>query len=546
MADAFAFVLHGHLPYARASGRWPHGEEWLHEAILGTYLPLASVLFDLREERVPFQLTVGMTPILLEQIADADIVERFDEYLVDQQRRAEEDVRRFADLGDYAFEGLAAKYVDYFTRLGREYRRRFSRDLVGAIADLVRTGNLEVLTSAATHGYLPLLRRPDVIRAQLENGIRSTRRRIGIDPAGLWLPECAYAPGLERYLEQAGLTHFIVDAALLEGREARRASRRARIAEGGQQWTSGDGTFAEAGPAELYGSPQADVMSAYLVGSSSVAVVARHPRVSGQVWSALHGYPGDGVYREFHRKDDVSGLRYWRVTDSASGLGEKQPYDWDAAFDRTHTHANHFVSLVRAELEDHRRVAGREGLLVAAFDLELFGHWWFEGVNWLGSALDRFAKAGTPTTTVADSLRASPPALSTELREGSWGKANDHSTWLNEGTAWMWPELERAADEMEALAALDDADAVRRRALAQAARELLIAQASDWEFLVTTGQADEYARERFRTHLLRFERCAEIAHTRRENGDLAEMERLDNPFPEVDWSAYRDQARVRA
>ena len=108
----------------------------------------------------------------------------------------------------------------------------------------------------------------------------------------------------------------------------------------------------------------------------------------------------------------------------------------------------------------------------------------------------------------------------------------------------MWPELERAAEKMREVAALDARDAVRRRATAQATRELLIAQASDWEFLITTGQADEYARERFRTHLLRFERCAEIARSGDGEGDLAELERLDNPFPEVDWSPYR--ARTEA
>ncbi len=543
MADAFAFVLHGHIPYARASGRWPHGEEWLHEAILGTYLPLASVLFDLREAGVPFRLTVGLTPVLLEQLADDDIVERFDEYAADQQRRAEEDVRRWNELGEYAFEGLAARYVDYYTRLVREYRKRFSRDLVGAFADLVRTGHVEMLTSAATHGYLPLLRRPDTIRAQLQNGIASTRRHVRIDPGGIWLPECAYAPGLERALEDVGLTHFVVDAALLEGRASRQAATPAVLGQHGRTWASGDATITDAGPA--WASPSADVLSPYLVGSSRVAVVARHPRVSGQVWSAMHGYPGDPFYREFHRKDDVSGLRYWRVTDSSSGLGEKQTYEWDTAFDRTNVHAQHFVSLVRSELEDHRRATGREGLLVAAFDLELFGHWWFEGVNWLASALRHFSEGGTPTTTLVERLAAAPPTRATELREGSWGKFNDHSTWMNERTAWMWPELDRAARLMEALALREPADAVRRRAMAQATRELLIAQASDWEFLITTGQAEEYARERFRTSLLRFERCLEIARNGSENGDLAELERLDNPFRDADWSAYRERATIR-
>src|SRR5438093_3025164 len=400
MADAFAFVLHGHLPYARNSGRWPHGEEWLHEAIIGTYLPLASVLHDLRDARVPFQLTIGLTPVLLEQIADADIIERFEDYAEDQQHRAAEDVRRFSELGEYAFEALATKYADHVTKLLREFRRRFERDLVGAFADLARTGHVEVLTSAATHGYLPLLRRPDAIRAQLANGVVSTRRRTGVEAAGVWLPECAYEPGLERYLEEYALTHFLVDAALLVGRPERRARQRPLIETGPRSWVSGDGLGfdADSVPAGGVREGGADLLAPYLVGESRVAVVARHPRVSGQVWSAQHGYPGDPLYREFHRKDDISGLRYWRVTDSASDLSQKEPYDWETAFSRTDTHADHFAALVASELTAHRRVAGGDGLLVAAFDLELFGHWWFEGVAWLGSALRRFAAQGTATS----------------------------------------------------------------------------------------------------------------------------------------------------
>jgi 1,4-alpha-glucan branching enzyme len=539
MADAFAFVLHGHLPYARNSGRWPHGEEWLHEAILGTYLPLVSILLDLRDAKLPYRLTIGLTPVLLEQLADKDVIDRFEEYAADQQRRAEEDVRRFADLGDYTLESLATRYVDHVTRILRVFRRTLSRDLVGGFVDLVRSGHVELLTSAATHGYLPLLKRPDAIRAQLANGVASTRRHVGIDPAGIWLPECAYTPGLERYLEEFRLTHFLIDAALLEGRESRATTAEPLVVQRSRRWASGDGSSS----AIRYGDAgQADLLSPYLVAESRVAVVARHPRVSGQVWSALHGYPGDGLYREFHRKDEVSGLRYWRVTDSSSGLDQKETYDWDAAFERTNSHASHFVSLVRAELEDHRRATERDGLLVAAFDLELFGHWWFEGVAWLGAALRGFAEEGLATTSLERYLKEQPPRESTHIRRGSWGKGNDDSTWLNDRTAWTWVELERAAARMEGIVGYADRGPLQTRAVAQATRELLIAQASDWQFLITTGQADDYARERFRTHLLRFERCAEIARTGTGADDLATLEYLDNPFPEVDWSAYRTPA----
>ncbi len=503
-------------------------------------------LVDLREAGVPYKLTLGLTPVLLEQLADADILRRFDEYLTDQERRAERDVGRFNELGDYALETLARGYLDHFQQLGHAFRRRFSHDLVGGFRDLVASGHVEVLTSAATHGYLPLLRRPTAIRSQLSTGTRSTRRLLGIEPSGVWLPECAYAPGLERYLEEARLTHFFIDAPLLVGRTVAATSRRFRLADG-KRWESGGGVAWPADPVTQYLGP-ADILTPYLVGSSRVAAIARHPRVSGQVWSAQHGYPGDAAYREFHRKDDVSGLRYWRVTDQRLDLGEKQLYEWDVARARTAVHAAHFVELVRDELAAHRRETERDGLLVAAFDLELFGHWWFEGVAWLGEALRGFADGRPTTTSVAAHLAASPPATAVTLHEGSWGKNNDHSTWLNERTATMWPELDGAAELLEDVVATPPGGRLAERAVAQAARELLLAQASDWEFLITTGQAEQYARERFRMHLLRFGRAVEIARRGRgdDEGELAELEESDNPFSDVDWQAYlaRDEVRV--
>src|SRR5713226_1041510 len=212
----FVLALHSHLPYARGAGRWPHGEEWVHEAVLGTYLPLLVLLHDLRDAGVPYRIVIGLTPILIEQLADRDINVRTLEYIDDQVVRAGKDLRRFTDAGDRAHAELADFYVGSYSRLREAYRTRFGRDLVGAFADLAKTGHVEILTSAATHGYLPLLDRASV-EAQLRIGLRSSRRLTGLDPTGIWLPECAYAPGLEKALATHGITHFFTDAALLRG-----------------------------------------------------------------------------------------------------------------------------------------------------------------------------------------------------------------------------------------------------------------------------------------------------------------------------------------
>ncbi len=549
LVGTFVLALHSHLPYCRGAGRWPHGEEWIHEAVLGTYLPLLVLLHDLRAEGVGYRIVIGLTPVLLEQLADHDVDVRNLEYIDDQVRRAERDTTRFVEEGDPRRAALADFYLASFRRLREAYRVRFGRNLVGAFADLARSGHVEILTSAATHGYLPLLDRASV-EAQLRTGRRSTRRLLGLEPTGVWLPECAYAPGLEHVLASHGLTHFFTDAALLPGHAspAGEIARRRGHSELGR-FPSPD--VRRAGQSELGRFPphearlavapavapnDVDLLRPYYVGDSDVVAIARHDRVSGQVWSAATGYPGDPDYREFHRKDDRSGLRYWRVTSVQVGLGQKEEYSPGRAAARTREHARHFVSIVREELSSHD-ANGRDPLLAVTFDSELFGHWWFEGIDWLGLVLREIAERGPSLATAAEYLRRDPPRERVSLAEGSWGKNNDHSTWLNEGTAWMWDELARLEKELSDLrASLSHHDPFRERAAQQAARELLLAQSSDWPFLVTTGQAADYAVERFRAHAQRFRRAVALARGGDPNEDeieLRSLERTDNPFPDV-------------
>jgi 1,4-alpha-glucan branching enzyme len=534
MPDAYALVLHSHLPYVRGAGRWPHGEEWVHEAILGTYLPLLVLLHDLRAEGVRYRITVGLTPTLLEQLADPDICTRFLAYADDQIRRAELDAWDFGVAGASAKQAVAEFYRGSYTRLKQAFTQRFGRDIVGAFADLARTGEVEILTSAATHGYLPLLDARSV-EAQLAVGLASTKRLTGLEPTGIWLPECAYKPGLERALERHGFTHFFTDAALVRGSEVRRAAKPFRSKRGDRHSGAGAGA-AVLDAADPLIDPTVDVLRPYLVADSAVAAVSRHPETSEQVWSASQGYPGDPFYREFHRKDDRSGLRYWRVT-GTTDLGDKAEYVVAQAADRVREHAAHFSASVRDALAAHRAATGHDGTIVTTFDSELFGHWWFEGIDWLGIVLRELADI---ETTVAGRLETDPPRERIALAEGSWGKNNDHSTWLAPQTQWMWDGIRIAADRVRALADAPPRDALRKRAADHALRELLLLQSSDWPFLVTTGQAGDYATERFRSHAQRLQRSVEIAArgTTDDEVELRSLERADNPFPDARIEAY--------
>jgi 1,4-alpha-glucan branching enzyme len=550
-SGAFTFVLHSHLPYARMAGRWPHGEEWIHEAAVGTYLPLLAALHDLAEQGVRYRLTIGITPVLAEQLADADVLRNLDAYLDDLYARAERDARRFDRDGDAQRVVTAGFFRDRFSWLARQFRERFGRDLVGAFRRLQDDGYVELATSAATHAYLPLLDRDSSIHAQVRTGVRTYERYFGRKPESFWLPECAYRPasvaadgrarpGIEEFLAAEGLTTFFVEThAILGGEPAGKAA--------------GDAVGPYADIARRYAVPPAPgpqptrctTFEPYWVADRRVAAIGRNVATGRQVWSAEHGYPGDFAYREFHKKDGESGLRYWRVTGAGVGLHEKAPYDPQAAFARAHEHARHFAALVEEQIRGYHAVSGRHGIVSAAYDTELFGHWWFEGVTWLQEVLRTLARSDTVELTgAAQFVREHPPEEAVALPEGSWGQQGTDFAWNNADTAWMWPIINASARRMEEVAArYGGADGPLGAAVDQMARELLLLESSDWPFLITTGQARAYAELRFAEHAERFDRlAAQVEAGEVDAAYLADVIERDKLFADIDPADFLDTA----
>jgi 1,4-alpha-glucan branching enzyme len=275
-------------------------------------------------------------------------------------------------------------------------------------------------------------------------------------------------------------------------------------------------------------------------------VLGRHNRTGQQVWSAEYGYPGDFWYREFHRKDAESGMQYWRIGGAKLDLGQKPLYEAHMAAERSREHAAHYVHLIEEQLAAYHAETGRTGIISAAYDTELFGHWWFEGVDWLKEVLRGLAGSETVSLTTASRfVREHPPVQVMALPESSWGAGGGHFTWLNDDTNWIWEPEHAAEARMEALVAANpDATGEQLTILNQAARELLLLQSSDWPFLMTTGQAKEYATERFTTHTEQFNWLAALAErgtplSDEERATLASIIERDNPFPAID---YRDFA----
>jgi 1,4-alpha-glucan branching enzyme len=527
MAQGFqCIVLHAHLPYIRHPEYESFLEEsWLFEAITETYVPLILALERLREEGYRDCLTLSLSPTLMTMLRDPFLQARYLTHLDKLRQLAAREVRR--TRGDAAFAPLARLYRDRLEQVAATYDSRCGRDLLAAFVRLQEDGVVELITTAATHGYLPLLKtEPAAVRAQLLVGAQTFRGMTGVAARGAWLPECGYYPGLEGVLDEAGYAYFFVD---------------------------GHGIL-NASPRPYYG------LSAPLACPNGVAAFGRDPLSSRQVWSRDEGYPGDFQYRDFYRDigydldfDYVkpyildgrtrihTGFKYYRIT----GPGDhKLPYDPDEATRCAAAHAEDFVARSRRSVDALVGRASPAPLIVSPYDAELFGHWWFEGPQWLEAVIRRMAEQpdAVALTTPSTYLARNPSLQSALPSASSWGDGGYNAFWLNPGNDWIYPHLHDAARRMHALAR-QHGDAppgsLTYRALQQAARSLLLAQSSDWAFIMKSDTAREYALRRTQDHLARFNYLEQCVHDGAvDERRLQALEVMDQVFPGLDPAVY--------
>ncbi len=538
MADKFfALVLHSHIPYVLAHGSWPHGMDWLFEAAAESYMPLLDVFERLAGEGLKARTSISFTPVLMDQLKDPGFVLGFGEYLRMKRDIAARDGDFFERTGNGALRPVAAFWENRYGKLIEDFHGRFSEDIIEAFRSLQDRGQIEVLTSAATHGYLPLLSRDESIRQQIRQGRYTYRKYFGREPRGFWVPECAYRPGyvwsnpltdekpsaragIDEILAQEGLGYFFVDGHLLKGGEVRGVYID-RFPGLKRLWEKSRDAY-KAGEVLSH-----DPYTPHLAHPSRLPFLARDEVSGSQVWSRYMGYPGDGAYLEFHKKHFPGGMRYWRITSGEADLGLKDPYEPARTAARAEEHAAHFVSVLARTLEDRS-----SGAVAALYDTELFGHWWFEGPEWLYHVVRKLAAGPVGPVTAGGALEALPPTTVVSLPEGSWGQGGFHGIWLNDDTSWIWAKIyriERAAAALEPrLAGLD------RRILKQFYREKYLLESSDWPFLISTWSARDYAEHRAAEH---FERALTLA------GWLEEGRRL-GPAEEALLAAFESEDRI--
>jgi 1,4-alpha-glucan branching enzyme len=549
----FVLALHSHLPWVVHHGRWPHGTDWLCEAALDTYLPLLESLHGLAARGVAAPVTIGFTPVLAGQLAHPDFAAEFGAFVEQRLTACAEARRTLPETGERHLVPL----VDYWEARFRRLHALFiaeDHDLTGAFGVLEDCGRLEIITSGATHGFLPLLARDESVRLQLAAAKAEHRRLFGREPAGLWVPECAYRPrglwapspaaprtdvraGIEEYLAEQGLEFFFTDAHLAQAGSA--LGGYAEVPLGAERFGAERHDAGRGGGDGAVRTPYRAYRAASAGGRGTAAALVRDPRSSMQVWSRHAGYPGDEAYLEFHKIRWPGGLKLWRVSWPGADLGAKQPYDPGAALARVAQHGSHFVSL----LEGIAEAAGDrpDGLIAAPFDTELFGHWWFEGVDFIAAAYRGLAgRPGVRPVTASQHVAAHPPQETVQLATGSWGDGGDWSMWLNERTAWTWERLWPLEDRFWRAARGALAVRAAHPVLAQAARELLLAQSSDWQFMISTGAVPDYGARRFALHCDDTERLVAALEGAASGADLGgavrlaeELHRRDDCFPGV-------------
>jgi 1,4-alpha-glucan branching enzyme len=520
MQGHLSLILHAHLPFVRHPEHEKFLEEtWLFEAITETYVPLLQMMERWQRDGMETRLTLTLTPTLCAMLLDPLLQSRYVRHLDGLIDLAEKEMHR--THWDKALNQLAQLYHRRFLEIRNTYFV-YKKNLVAAFATFQDGGRLEIITCAATHALLPLLANHlPSLRAQILVARDHYRSCFGRDPRGIWLPECAYVDGVERVLQEANIRWFITD-------------------------THG---LLHATPKPRYG------VIAPIITPNGIAAFGRDLDSAKQVWSKHEGYPGDANYREFYRdigfdldfdyvkphlpasgQRGFTGIKYFRITGDSQ---DKQVYNRIAAQQTAGNHAQHFLEARVAQIERLAGIMDRPPLVLSPYDAELFGHWWYEGPEFLDYFVRKayFDQKVFSLITPEEYLKEYPSNQIAQPGASSWGEEGYWRVWLNETNEWIYPHLQVAQERMTKLVRkFPTAKPLQERALKQAARELLLAQASDWPFILRTGTSPDYAKKRVKDHLFRFIALHDqLTSTGVDEPWLKTIEERDNLFPEVNY-----------
>jgi 1,4-alpha-glucan branching enzyme len=561
----FTFILHCHMPWVLHHGRWPHGTDWLSESIAETYLPLLNMCESLVAKDILPKFTIDISPILAEQLSHPDLTAEFTAYLDQKIEAAKYDISEYTYWEAPHMKYLAERWFGIYSALKEDFLRREGNILAGFRA-LEEQGAIELITCGITHGYMPLLGRDWCCRLQVSLAQMDHEKHFGKRATGIWLPEMAYLAGgpwqypeslykpgisfdrqsVENILSEVDLDYFTIGFHLME-------KARQHIPKDSKKTEQINPLVTDKHTLKYL------ACKPFIVGDSAdfdhpVSALVRNPETAILVGLQFNpgekGYPSRGPYLDFSKRHFPGGMAYWQVTNLATPIEHKYPYVPELAQEQLIKDANDFEYKVRHLLTTYQDQKDEAGFLVAPYDGELFGHWWNEGVDWLGAVIERLHQRDEiKLVTASEYLAQQAPNVNYDIPEGSWGEGGGDKVWLNISTAWTWQMLWEQQDRFEEFIREVKAknwrpkDGVGNSVVLQAARELLLAQASDWQFLISGGAARDYAERRFREHATALQQTLDMCQKLLAGINLDEQEvknlellaKADDPFP---WLSF--------
>lgn len=496
---SFLLILHSHIPYVLYHDEI--GENWLFEAVAECYIPLLSMLKKLVRQGISPKVSISLSPILIEQLKSSCFIEKFRDYCRLKMELAKKDKEYFRNL-ELHMHYLARLWKKFYYKTLSIFEKDYHCNLIDEFKGLQDEGHIEILTTAATHGYLPLLREDTSIQAQIKMAVQIYEQYFDKKPEGFWLPECGYRPGcfwappagngrpgdldsyvrrgLEEFLYENGIRYFVVDNEQLN----------------------------RSHPHDIHKSS----MDTYYIGNNPVTILVRDYQLSEQIWDFRVGYPGNGTYLDFHKRHGSSGLRYWKITQRTLDMAYKHLYYPRDVKNIISEQSDHYKWLIKKRLKAHHYYAGRPAVAVCAFDTELFGHWWFEGGAFLYRLIRLISEdPEIRMLTCKDCIKENPAYNRVYMPESSWGAKYTSETWFNGKTQWIWKNIYRTEQEIRYLATHFRPDNKLQEILRQIIRESMLLQSSDWQFMITNNHTKDYAENRVLEHFENFNRLAQLA-----------------------------------
>jgi len=539
--SSVVILLHTHMPYVLQHGTWPHGNTWLFEVVLESYIPLLNIINELHEQGLQSHLTLSISPILTEQLSHPEFPALLMQYALEQQVQAGTDIQKFMKYPHAAWNIPMGHYwKEWYSKRIHEFSTMYENSITNALRLLSEKKLIELIPTSVTHAYLPLLQNSNAINLQIGKAISLHEQAYHCKPVAFWLPECGYSPeipitdlhavrGIQEYLINNGIRSTILN-------------------QTNKVEYSTDNSSIHYLPEHLRPLQLVQLQST-INDEQNLTVFIRHQDLCSKIWGEDIGYPAHADYLDFHKKEYDSSLKYWKVTNLHTGADSKQPYNPERAMQQTSYDAKEFVRELEAHVIAYQQTKNQPGVICLAFDTELFGHWWFEGPKFLLDLIRYISESDyVQMQTLSDAVNIHDHSSTVRSASGSWGKNGNMDSWLNQDTKSIWDAIHNAQTQLDSIVKSGTAFGNHKQhILSLALRELVLMQSSDWTWLISMNTASDYALQRFNDHHSTFDALLTMfvdmgdreTYTEEESQILARIAKRDDTLQEIeiqDWN----------